>query len=83
MPVPDARPCEELLLTRLPYPGVLAPIGPPRRDPTALRAVSRTSSAPTPAAPVPVLRSRLLAALGRDDGLGALLLAHHIRRAVE
>ncbi|MEH0642840.1 hypothetical protein QBB33_15460 [Streptomyces scabiei] len=51
--------------------------------PTEAAAVRRTPDCLVPTAAVPELRHRLVAALGRDDGLGALLLAHHIRRAVE
>jgi hypothetical protein len=69
---------------RLPHVVATAEPNPGRplhRDPTAARAVSRTSSAPTPAAPVPVLRHRLVAAIGRDDAHGVLLLAGHLARA--
>lgn len=51
------------------------------RRPTENAAVGRTRSRPAPTAPVTVLRHRLLGALGRADGAGALLLAHHLRRA--
>ncbi|MCX4699523.1 hypothetical protein [Streptomyces sp. NBC_01373] len=50
------------------------------RRPTEAAAVGRTKSTPTATAPVSVLRSRLLTALGRDDGHGALLLATHLAR---
>lgn len=48
--------------------------------PTETQAIGRASRHSAPTAPVAVLRSRLLEAVGRDDGAGALLLAHHIRR---
>jgi hypothetical protein len=56
---------------------------PLHRDPTGTAAVSRTASRPAPSAPVPELRTRLCRAVQGADGAGALLLAHHIRRAVE
>ena len=65
----------------MPHPPPDAPIPQARRDPTAARAIGRTASTPAPAAPVPVLRARLLGAIGRDDGIGALLLAAHLARA--
>lgn len=71
---------------RLPYVVAAAEpnLGRPlHRDPTAARAVSRTPSSPAPTATVPELRHRLLAAIQADDGHGSLLLAAHIRRAVE
>jgi len=61
-----------------PHPG-----RPLHRDPTAARAIGRTSSRPAPTATMPELRHRLLAAVQADDGHGSLLLAAHIRRAVE
>lgn len=53
------------------------------RRPTENAAVRRTTDHPVPTAPVTELRTRLGRAVQAADGAGALLLAHHIRRAVE
>lgn len=51
------------------------------RRPTEAAAVGRTQNRPMPTAPATELRSRLCRAVRNDDGAGALLLAHHLRRA--
>lgn len=53
-----------------------------QRRPTEAAAVRRTHSRPTPSAPVPELRHRLLVAVRVDDGHAARLLINHLARAV-
>jgi hypothetical protein len=78
----DIPPVDRTRYGRLPFEAApVTPVAPPRRDPTAARAVGRTTDRPAPSAPVPELRSRLSRAVQVADGAAALLLAHHIRRA--
>lgn len=63
------------------HPPPAVPIGSPRRDPTAARAIGRTPSRPAPTAPSSVLRHRLVVAVRLDDGHGIRLLAAHLARA--
>ncbi|MER5211950.1 hypothetical protein ABT063_15555 [Streptomyces sp. NPDC002838] len=72
---PGPRLLEPRRRTYVPHDAVLP------AQPTEVAAVGRTKSTPTATAPAPVLRSRLVAALGRDDGHGALLLAAHLARS--
>lgn len=79
---PTVPPVDLTRYGRLPFAAApTTPVAPPRRDPTAARAVGRTTDRPAPTAPVPELRSRLCRAVQAADGAAALLLTCHIRRA--